>query len=285
MDFGKVAAERTRNLCLQNGINCVGLGSNSNEASEPLIIDNGNKRIAIINCCEHEFSLANEKSWGANALDPIKQYYAIQKLKQDNYIVLVIVHAGHELFNLPSLRMVKNYHFFIDAGADIVINHHQHCFSGYEIYNEKPIFYGLGNLVFPPAGKPTEDWYKGIMIQLNIKDTVEFNIIPYTQFEDSSKFTLIPFNKIENELNKLNSIISNKELLKEKVESYYDSQSKIIARNLGVYSNRYAYSLMRRGLLPSFESKGRKLLLNNLILCESHRDKLEYYFEKSEIYK
>ena len=27
------------------------------------------------------------------------------------------------------------YRFFIDASADAVINHHQHCYSGYEEYH------------------------------------------------------------------------------------------------------------------------------------------------------
>lgn len=41
--------------------------------------------------------------------------------------------------------MQEIYRFFVDIGADAVINHHQHCYSGYEVYKEKPIFYGLGN--------------------------------------------------------------------------------------------------------------------------------------------
>lgn len=52
------------------------------------------------------------------------------------------MHGGHEHYQLPSLRMQETYRFFIDAGADVVVNHHQHCFSGYEIYNNKYIFMG-----------------------------------------------------------------------------------------------------------------------------------------------
>lgn len=40
--------------------------------------------------------------------------------------------------------MKELYRFLVDCGADAVINHHQHCFSGYEIYNEKPIFMDSG---------------------------------------------------------------------------------------------------------------------------------------------
>jgi poly-gamma-glutamate synthesis protein (capsule biosynthesis protein) len=39
-------------------------------------------------------------------------------------------------------------HALIDAGADLVLGHHQHILKGVEVYCGKPIFYGLGNFVF-----------------------------------------------------------------------------------------------------------------------------------------
>lgn len=63
--------------------------------------------------------------------------------------------------------MVDTYRFFIDAGADAVINHHQHCISGYEHYQGKPIFYGIGNFFFPPIFKHTpKSWNEGYMVTL-----------------------------------------------------------------------------------------------------------------------
>jgi poly-gamma-glutamate synthesis protein (capsule biosynthesis protein) len=51
--------------------------------------------------------------------------------------------------------MVETYRFFIEAGADAVVNHHQHCICGYEVYKGKPIFYGLGNFCFDWAKRST----------------------------------------------------------------------------------------------------------------------------------
>lgn len=82
-------------------------------------------------------------SAGANPLNPIQQYYKTKEARHNADYVLVIVHGGHEHYQLPSPRMVEIYQFFIDAGADAVVNHHQHCFSGYEVFNDRPIFYGL----------------------------------------------------------------------------------------------------------------------------------------------
>ncbi len=41
----------------------------------------------------------------------------------------------------------------VDAGADIVLGHHHHMLRGIEIYNGKPIFYGLGHFVFDSPDK------------------------------------------------------------------------------------------------------------------------------------
>ena len=86
--------------------------------------------------------------WLQNPLLPIQQFYKIQEAKENADYVLVIVHGGIEHYQLPTSRMIETYRFFIDAGADAVVNHHQHCYSGYERYKSKPIIYGLGNLLF-----------------------------------------------------------------------------------------------------------------------------------------
>lgn len=43
----------------------------------------------------------------------------------------------------------------IDAGADVVLGHHHHYLRGIEIYQGKPIYYGLGHFVFDLAGMET----------------------------------------------------------------------------------------------------------------------------------
>ncbi|MCB9802627.1 AmmeMemoRadiSam system protein B [Candidatus Nomurabacteria bacterium] len=72
----------------------------------------------------------------------------IEKAKNEHDLVIVQIHWGteyqHQINNLQ-----KNLaHQVIDAGADILIGHHPHVVQGLEIYNNKPIFYSLGNFVF-----------------------------------------------------------------------------------------------------------------------------------------
>ena len=148
MDYGKKGVENTLKSCSEYRIDTVGGGLNLHKASNVLYKNIEGNILAIINCCEHEFSIATENTPGCSPLNPISIFYAINEAKAKANYILVIVHGGHEHFQLPSPRMVEIYRFFIDAGADAIINHHQHCFSGYEVYNSKPIFYGLGNFCF-----------------------------------------------------------------------------------------------------------------------------------------
>lgn len=242
----------------------------------------------MINCCEHEFSIATDTEVGANPLDPIRQFYQIQEAKAYADHVLVIVHGGHEHFQLPSQRMVETYRFFIDAGADAVVNHHQHCYSGYETYKEKLIFYGLGNFCFDEESLRNCFWNQGYMIDLDFSDkSVSFTLYPYSQCNESASVNLLygeDRKKFKKELKNLNRIISNETLLKDHVRIYYGKCSAGELSILEPYSSRVSRKLYSLGLLPGF-IKGRKLAsVLNHIGCESHRDKMLFALNQKNKY-
>ena len=166
LDQGEQCCLDTKNELEKAGVDTVGVGSNLSEAGEIFYKEIDGETLAIINCCEHEFSIATETSAGANPLNPVRQYYAIQEAKKKADYVLVIVHGGHEHYQLPSPRMKETYRFFVDAGADAVVNHHQHCYSGYDVYYDKPIFYGLGNFCFDEPQMRHCGWNEGYMVRL-----------------------------------------------------------------------------------------------------------------------
>ena len=165
-DYGEKGVKDTLIACRERCIDYVGAGLNLTEASQTLYKEIHGKTFAIINCCEHEYSIAAENSGGSNPINPIQQYYAINEAKKQADHVIVICHGGIEFFQYPTPRMVEWYRFFIDVGADAVINHHQHCYSGYEIYNGKPIFYGLGNFCFDRFDKRNSSWNNGYLVEL-----------------------------------------------------------------------------------------------------------------------
>ena len=278
LDFGTNGLHKSVACCKGQGLDVVGVGDNLKDAEEILYIEKDGKTLAVINCCEHEFSIATETSAGANPLNPVRQYYAIQKAKDKADYLLVIVHGGHEMFQLPSPRMVETYRFFIDAGADAVVNHHQHCYSGYEIYNGKPIFYGLGNFCFDEEGQRNCSWNEGYMVVVDFTDAVvRYELYPYTQCDGKAAVTLMTDKAVfTRTIDAINCIVKDPLLLKEKCALYYMSTMKTFNAMLQPYDNRVLNKLFRMGLLPSLFSKRKKIRVLNYINCESHYDKFVF---------
>ena len=232
--------------------------------------------MAIVNCAEHEFSIATPSSGGSNPLDPIEQYYAIQEARRRADYVVVIVHGGVEKYDLPTPRMVQAYRFFVDAGADAVVNHHQHCFSGYESYQGKPIFYGLGNLCFDLPRYRTELWNKGFIVGLTLRqEGIDFELMPYIQSGEQPGVRILDEQErggFEAEIARINALIADGEALAEAQEKRVAQFSKSYTALLAPYTSRWLLALYSRGWLPSFVPRKKWVMLLNKMQCESHRD-------------
>ena len=280
-DYGDKGVSDTVKACVEAGIDTVGGGMNITEASQTFYKNIDGETIAFINCCEHEFSIATDTQGGSNPINPIKQFYAIKAAKEKAKWVILIVHGGHEHYNLPSPRMKETYRFFIDAGADAVINHHQHCYSGYEVYNSKPIFYGLGNFCFDIKGKRNSIWNTGYMVELDLNvDVISFKTIPYRQADKEPGVIVLKkqsdIDAFEKDIKELNAIITNDMLLKQKHEEFMEKTKKYFLSMVEPYSNRYLRALYIRGFLPSKMSKQRQTMLLNYIMCEAHQERFIY---------
>lgn len=274
LDYGEEGVKNTLETCKKYDIDTVGGGSNLQEASRILYKEINGQTLAIINCCEHEFSIATESTAGSNPLNPIQQYYAIKEAKSNADYVLVIVHGGHEMWQLPSPRMQETYRFFVDAGADAVVNHHQHCYSGYEVYNNRPIFYGLGNFCFDSIANSSDIWNEGYMVCIHFDVLSSFNIIPYIQCKELSMVQIIKKHSFFlSQIDNLNKIIMDKNILHNTTTDYYEKMTKSMLLAFEPYRGRLLNKLAILGILPSFLTLKRKRQLLNIIQCESHRDK------------
>lgn len=277
-DFGESSINQTLEACRKRSILYVGGGENIQEASKILYKVIENKCIAFINCCEHEFSIATESIGGCNPLNVIQQFYAIQEARKKADYIVVIVHGGHEYYQYPSLRMKENYHFFIDVGADVVVNHHQHCYSGYEIYKNKPIFYGLGNFCFDRITQHFSNWHEGFLLLLSFSDAnIEFELIPYIQcWKEPTILLLKEKEDFERKIYAINQIIRDDILLRKQQFLYYSEDSINYRIAFEPYNNRITRKMFKMKLLPSFLTRKKNILLSNIIECESHRDKVLY---------
>ncbi len=277
-DYGDKGVADTLRLLDQHGIDHVGGGLNINEASATLFKTIGGERLAVVNCAEHEFSIATESSGGANPLNPVRQYYAIREARAKADFVVVITHGGVEQYELPTLRMKETYRFFIDAGADAVVNHHQHCYSGYEVYQGKPIFYGLGNLCFDYPQYRNHKWNKGFVLGLQLHDhVVEYDLLPYVQSDERPGVVMLDVKGrrgFDEDIKQKNKVIGNDEALEEALRNSIQKSRVFYSSLFTPYTSKWALALYSRGLLPSFLPRRKWLELLNKMECESHRDRL-----------
>ena len=272
LDQGEECLLDTKNRIEKAGIQTVGAGANLSEASEILYLEKEGQKVAVINCCEHEFTIATNNTPGANPLNPIQQFYKIQEARKNADYVLVIVHGGHEHYQLPSPRMKETYRFFVDAGADAVVNHHQHCYSGYEVYKEKPIFYGIGNFLFDHISARNSIWNEGYMVVLNFgSDGIQYELIPYSHCTEKLGVKILTDNsKFQAAIAEMNGIIADDEKLRVRHKSFMDNTKYNYLPSFEPYQNRYLRGLYIRNLLPSSLSKKRILRLLNILECEAH---------------
>lgn len=274
LDYGAKGVNDTIETLQVYHLDYVGGGTNIGDASNVLYKNIQGKSLAIINCCEHEFSIATESTPGANPLSITKQYYAIKEAKSQADYLIVIVHGGSEMYQLPSPRMKECYRFFVDAGADVVVNHHQHCFSGYEVYNGCPIFYGLGNFCFDWSGKRNSIWNIGYMVSITFDDDISFSLVPYSQGDDAPGVAVLKnTDSFLDDIEKLNWIIRDERLLRDYYNNYLIQESRKYIFCFEPFYNRLTRKLFDKGLIPSFIKKRRPALLN-FIGNESHYDKV-----------
>ena len=276
LDYGEKALIDTINLCEKKEITTLGVGSDIKEARKPIIKELNGKKIGFLNFAESEWTIATENRAGANPMDLIEIFNTIQYLKKKTDKIIIIAHGGNEFYHLPSPRIKKTYRYFIDAGADAVISHHTHCLTGYEVYKNVPIFYGLGNFMYDWPNKKEDNWNYGYVVRLLINDTINFEIIPFIQNSGdqigvhylNKKEEQVFYKKIKN----LNTIIADDDLLEKEFQKLVEQQKDFYKLYFEPYRGKILSGLRIRKILPDLFSKRKKMLQYNVIRCESHKD-------------
>ena len=183
-DQGAKAVYETIRIIEEAGIRTVGAGKDLADAIKPLRLDLDGLKLALVNVAEHEFGTAERNAPGSAPLDPPVMLGQFRELKKQGYLVLALLHGGHEQNPFPSPRMVKLFRMLADGGADAVFNCHTHCPEGVEVYGGKPIFYSPGNFYFPLRDATTKRlpvWFIGYLTILGIDEAGAFSLelVPY----------------------------------------------------------------------------------------------------------
>lgn len=276
-DQGEVGVRDTLESARNLGLDYVGGGENLTEARKTRVVSIRGKKFAFLNFCEQEYSIATDQYGGSNPYDVIDMVKAIQEAKNIADYVILIVHGGIEHYPLPTPRMKKEYRFFVDAGADAVVNHHQHCFSGYEFHHGKPICYGLGNFCFDMANRRGDGkWDKGFLAKLSFdEDGIGFAPIPYSQCGEEPRVKVLETNAFDGKFAEFNTIISDNQRLTKAFQDLVATKQRKLLSQMNVFGNKIFDKLYKMGYLGGLYNKSRLLVAKDLLYCESHLDVLK----------
>ena len=154
-DYGRSALVDGRANLVRAGIQPVGAGRDLEQATKPAYVSSGGWTIAVLG-----FSLVTGgdgwfagPSWSGVAqgrTDTVVAAVAAAAGTAD--LVVVTIHWGEEGDRTPRGVNRTLAAEMIGAGADIVFGHHSHRINELEWVDGRPVFWGLGNFVWPDLG-------------------------------------------------------------------------------------------------------------------------------------
>lgn len=150
MDFGYDALLNTMDNLKTGGILAFGAGRNISEAFEPKYVYFQKTKIALLgfNDIENWVTDATEGNPGSANFEISRIVESIKVANENSDLAIILPHWGIEYSLTNSSRQEEYAKLFIENGADIVIGSHPHVLQNEAEYNNKKIYYSLGNFVF-----------------------------------------------------------------------------------------------------------------------------------------
>ena len=176
MDQSEQGLFSTIQTLQENKIAYVGAGENLQMAQKPFILEQDGRRIGVYACAEHEFSIADKNTPGANPFDPLESLDHIAELKQQTDYVVVFYHNGKEYYRYPTPKLQKVCRKMVEKGADLVVCQHSHCVGSKEQWQDGTIVYGQGNFLFDRYDN--EFFRTGLLLELTVNDDIMLTYHP-----------------------------------------------------------------------------------------------------------
>ena len=277
LDLGERGLIETMNGCCERGIDYLGAGQDLASAGSAKVIENDGIKLGLLNFGENEWASASRLNGGSNPYGVVRCARAVRELSTECDVTILIIHGGHEHYELPSPRMVDEFRFFVEEGADVVVCHHSHRLSGYEIYKNRPIFYGLGNFCFPRRVSD-QKWFQGQLINLEISGVGDIKWSLEFVGLDKKGWNLELLNGTDEwqKVRELSRIIKSNQELGKNWEAFVDHKKweySTVYRLASFLPGRIPRAVMRRmGLDFITQARASMLRLLNLVRCEAHLD-------------
>ena len=191
LDYGVSVLEQTERLLDEAGIRHVGAGMDESLARAPVVVDLHGFRLAFLAYVEVpvEYYGFDPSIWAAGPSSPGVSWAEDDKIAEDIRaadpqadFVIVLLHFGDEGVDVPNKRQRQLSRLAVDNGADLIVGSHSHMLQGSEEYNQRWIFYSLGNFVFDEfSGKANRSAVLRVTLFRN--GTLEYSLLPMTIVE------------------------------------------------------------------------------------------------------
>ena len=276
LDQGEEGLISTISVLRKNEIDYVGAGKTIYEAQKPYFFEINNVRYGVYACTEHEFSVANKKSAGANPFDPLESLDHIEKMKTNCDYAIVLYHGGREHYRYPSPQLQRVCRRIIDKGANLVLCQHSHCVGCKEEYKNGTIVYGQGNFLFDHYNN--EYWNSSLLVL--ITDEAEIRYMPIVKTKNTVRLALgNQAKEVLDAFENRSAEICNSDLVETKYTEYVskniDSYILILAGLSNSLLFRILNRLSRNTLRRIVARKYKKTIgvkVRNCIECETHRE-------------
>ena len=152
-DFGKEAMLEGIGNLSRAAVVPVGAGRTAAVAATPALFDIGGWRVAVVGfggVMPHDGWVATADRAGIADGDTVESMVAtVEAAASVADFVIVTIHWGVELDTNPRPEDVERAGAMIAAGADAIFGHHPHRLQPLEVVQGRPVFWSLGNFVWP----------------------------------------------------------------------------------------------------------------------------------------
>ena len=159
-DMGTAALVDGRAALEAAGLNPIGAGVDLAEAMRPAFFDVGGWRVAVVGLA----AVGGGDAWfagpswpGVAPADRATIETAVGAAASAADLVVVSVHWGAEELPGPTPGDVERARWMIEAGADVIFGHHSHRLQPLEYLDGRPVFWSLGDFVWPVLEHRSEE--------------------------------------------------------------------------------------------------------------------------------
>lgn len=281
MDMGELACKAT----IDRFINAVVLGAGvKSEVYQINKLKVKDLTLGFLSVTHKEFGTLNDNAgndvFGTAWINSKDVNRNILKAKKECDYLFILSHAGVENIDIPLPEWRSRYKEFIDLGADAVIASHPHVPQGWEVYNNAPIFYSLGNFIFDTFSKSHGPfWEKGLAVQICIDGNRKLSYEVLNTIYNNGVVSLDASEDIKSHNHYLCSLLEddkeyNHKLNQSLSQLWRDEYQLYLLRGLGGFSFNTSKNTFIHSAYGMLKGMDVPMLLNNF-QCESHRWAIE----------